>query len=118
MPLCDTLFRAAEAELYQIHFSQEILEGATRNLVKNGKMTDAKAVRFQEMLKMHFPEAMVEVPEQLVASMTKDNQGEILRVENGKIQGSILSKDIKAFQRFEQSFEQELEQAKTQKSQT
>lgn len=72
MPLCDTLFRAAEAELYQIHFSQEILEGATRNLVKNGKMTDAKAARFQEMLKMHFPEAMVEVPEQLIASMTND----------------------------------------------
>lgn len=263
MPLCDTLFRAAEAELYQIHFSQEILEGATRNLVKNGKMTDAKAARFQEMLKMHFPEAIVEVPEQLVASMTnhpgdhhvvaaavvakaevivtadlddfpaealkpwdieawhpddflvylneqfpgkmievirqqsgdlknppltvvelldklekknnvtkfagsirfheysnvivqiakttlkskfariapkggrylegeqyrlwqkagiltitaKDNRGEILRVENGKIQGSLLSQDIKAFQIFEQSLEQELGQTKTQKSQ-
>jgi predicted nucleic acid-binding protein len=70
MPLCDTLLRAAEAELYQIHFSQEILEGATRNLVKKGKMTDTKAARFQEMLKIHFPEAIVEVPEQLVASMT------------------------------------------------
>jgi predicted nucleic acid-binding protein len=70
MPLCDTLLRAAEAELYQIHFSQEILEGATRNLVKKGKMTDAKATRFQEMLKIHFPEAIVEVPEHLVASMT------------------------------------------------
>ncbi|WP_265271505.1 hypothetical protein [Nostoc sp. KVJ3] len=48
----------------------------------------------------------------------KNNRGEILRVENGKIQGSLLSEDIKAFQIFEQSLETELEQAKIQKSQT
>ncbi|WP_337885678.1 PIN domain-containing protein [Fischerella thermalis] len=70
MPLCDTLLRAAEAELYQIHFSQEILDGATRNLVNKGRMTEAKATRFQKMLKTHFPEAMLEVPDQLVAAMT------------------------------------------------
>lgn len=46
----------------------------------------------------------------------KDNRGEILRVENGKIQGKLSSVDIKAFQIFEQSLEQEIEQAKTQKS--
>lgn len=72
MPLCDTLLRAAEAEIYQIYFSQEILEGATRNLVKNGRMTDAKALRFQKELKKNFPEAMVEVPSHLVAAMTND----------------------------------------------
>ncbi|OCQ97454.1 hypothetical protein BCD64_21680 [Nostoc sp. MBR 210] len=72
MPLCDTLLRAAEAEIYQIYFSQEILEGATRNLVKNGRMTNAKAVRFQEQLKSNFPEAIVEVPLHLVAAMTND----------------------------------------------
>lgn len=70
MPLCDTLLCTAEAELYQVHFSQEILDGATRNLVKKGRMTEAKAVRFQSMIKTHFPEAMVEVPEELVAVMT------------------------------------------------
>ena len=43
----------------------------------------------------------------------KDNRGEILRVENEKIQGSLLSEDIKAFQIFKQT----LEQAKTEKSQ-
>src|SRR4028119_1226531 len=70
MPLCDTLLCIAEAELYQVHFSQEILDGATRNLVKKGRMTEAKAERFQAMIKTHFPEAMVEVPEKLVAAMT------------------------------------------------
>lgn len=70
MPLCDTLLRAAEANLYCVHFSQEILDGATRNLVNKGRMTNAKAVRFQAMLKTHFPEAIVEVPQELVAAMT------------------------------------------------
>ncbi len=70
MPLCDTLLRAAEAGLYRVHFSQKILDDATGNLVKQGRMTEARAARFQEMLKTHFPEAMVEVPEELVAVMT------------------------------------------------
>lgn len=70
MPLCDTLLRAAEANLYRIHFSQEILNGATRNLVRTGRMTEQKASRFQTMLKTHFPEAMVEVPDRLTATMT------------------------------------------------
>lgn len=72
MPLCDTLMRAAEAELYELRFSQEILDGATRNLVKDGRMTEAKAAYFQEQIKTNFPDAMVEVPEYLVAAMTND----------------------------------------------
>ncbi|MEH2333961.1 PIN domain-containing protein [Nostoc sp.] len=47
----------------------------------------------------------------------KDNRGNLLEVKNGKIQGKFSSADIKAFQVFEQSLQQELEQAKTQKSQ-
>lgn len=70
MPLCDTLLRAAEAELYRPHFSQEILDEATRNLVKKEKMTTAKAARYQEHIKNAFPEAMVEVPDRLIELMT------------------------------------------------
>lgn len=70
MPLCDTLLRAAEAELYCVYFSQEILDGATRNLVNKKRMTEQKAARFQQMIKNTFPEAMVEVPEEIVATMT------------------------------------------------
>ena len=73
MPLCDTLMRAAEAELYELHFSQEILDGATRNLIKNGRMkTDAQAAYFQEQIKTNFPDAIVEVPSQLIAAMTNN----------------------------------------------
>ncbi len=70
MPLCDTLLRAAEANLYCVLYSQEILDGATRNLIKTGRMTELKAARFQAMIKSHFPEAMVEVPTDLVEMMT------------------------------------------------
>lgn len=70
MPLCDTLLRAAEANLYNVQFSQQILDGATRNLVKKGRMTELKASRFQAMIKSYFPKAMVEVPAELVDTMT------------------------------------------------
>lgn len=70
MPLCDTLLRAAEAEFYRLHFSQEILDEVSRNLVEKDKMTEAKAARYQTHIKRAFPEAIVEVPEQLVKLMT------------------------------------------------
>ena len=60
MPLCDTLLRVAEEGLYRLHFSQEILSETTRNLVQKDKMTEEKAVRYQEQVKNCFPESMVE----------------------------------------------------------
>ena len=64
MPLCDTLLRAAEIELYRPYFSQEILDEAIRNLVKMGKMTEVKTARYQGYIKAAFSEAIIEVPEQ------------------------------------------------------
>ncbi|MCG9893657.1 MAG: PIN domain-containing protein [Thermosynechococcaceae cyanobacterium MS004] len=70
MPLVDTLLRAAEKELYRLHFSQEILDGATRNLVKRGKMPLDKAQRFQRFILNAFPDSLIEVPEGFEAMMT------------------------------------------------
>lgn len=70
MPLRDTLFRAAENDFYRPHWSQEILDGATRNLVKTGRMTNLQARRFQAKIKEAFPEAIVEVPAKLIEIMT------------------------------------------------
>ncbi|NJK76638.1 MAG: PIN domain-containing protein [Microcoleus sp. SU_5_6] len=72
MYLRDTLFRAAEDGLYDVYWSQEILDGATRNLVNTGRMTREKAARFEAALKEAFPNAMVEVPEDLIQQMTND----------------------------------------------
>ena len=70
--LCDTLLRVAEKGLYRVYFSQEILEGATRNLIKNGKFDIAQASRFQSFVIQAFPEGLVEVPDGLAAVMTND----------------------------------------------
>jgi predicted nucleic acid-binding protein len=70
MPLVDTLLRAAEKGLYRLHFSQKILDGASRNLVKRGKMTLEKERRYQRFILDAFPEALVEVPEGFETVMT------------------------------------------------
>lgn len=70
MPLCDTLLRTAEAGFYRPHFSQKILDEATRNLIKQGRMQTDKADRYQFHIKAAFPEAMIEPSEQIINSMT------------------------------------------------
>lgn len=72
MALRDTLLRAAEAGLYRPYWSQEILDGATRNLVLTDRMAKELAVRLQTQIQRAFPQAMVEVPNTLIASMTND----------------------------------------------
>jgi PIN domain len=70
MPLVDTLLRAAEKGLYRPHLSQEILDGATRNLVKRGRMSPEKEKHYQKSILSTFPEALVEVPAGFEALMT------------------------------------------------
>lgn len=61
MYLRDLLLCTAEAELYLPYWSQEILNGATRNLVGQGRMTAELAMKLEEAIKAAFPKAMVEV---------------------------------------------------------
>jgi hypothetical protein len=70
LPLRDTILNAAHEGLCRIYFSQEILDGATRNLVKKSKMTEAKARSFQDVVRKVFPESLVEVPPGLESLMT------------------------------------------------
>jgi predicted nucleic acid-binding protein len=72
MTLRDTLLRAAEAGLYRPYWSQEILDGATRNLVATGRMTEEQSIKLQSQIQRAFPQAMVEVPDALIESMTND----------------------------------------------
>ncbi|MFB2879717.1 hypothetical protein [Floridanema aerugineum] len=62
MYLRDTLLRTAKAGLYLPFWSQEILNGAIRNLVSQGRMTLERASNLEGKIKEAFPEAMVEVP--------------------------------------------------------
>jgi predicted nucleic acid-binding protein len=72
MTLRDTLLRAAEAGLYRPYWSQEILDGATRNLVVTSQMSKEQSVRLKTQIQRAFPQAMVEVPNTLIESMTND----------------------------------------------
>jgi len=67
--LRDTLLRGAEHGCYQVYWSQQILDEATKNLVKNETMKAAQAKRLQVQMANAFPEAMVEDYESLINGM-------------------------------------------------
>jgi predicted nucleic acid-binding protein len=68
----DLLLRAAEAELFRPHWSQLILEEATRNLIERGKVTPQGAVHLISEMARFFPEALVEVPQEQIDAMRND----------------------------------------------
>ena len=68
MYLRDTLLCAAEAELYRVHWSAEILDGAIRNLVANQQMTQQQASHLERQIQLAFPDAMVVVTPRLIPS--------------------------------------------------
>lgn len=72
MYLRDTLLCAAEAGLYRPHWSQEILDGALRNLLAKQQITAQQASRLEQNIKSAFPDAMLEVPERLLPCMDND----------------------------------------------
>lgn len=48
------------------------MNGATRNLINTGRVTEERAIKLEETIKKAFPEAMVEVPMGLAEIMTND----------------------------------------------
>jgi predicted nucleic acid-binding protein len=70
MPLCDTLLRAAEANLYQIVLSQKILEDATRNMVFKGRLKPEKEGYYQQQIQAAFLDNFFEAPPELTSAMT------------------------------------------------
>ncbi|TVU54641.1 MAG: PIN domain-containing protein [Arthrospira sp. PLM2.Bin9] len=69
MYLRDTLLRAAQAGLYRVHWSEEILAGAFRNLIKDERISPKKAEQLKNLMQTAFPEAMIEVTELLIPCM-------------------------------------------------
>ncbi len=67
--LRDCLLRAAEEGLYQVLWSEQILEEVRRNLVANGVMPDTSAQRLIQVMNEAFPEALTSVSDGLIARM-------------------------------------------------
>lgn len=70
MPLCDTLLRAAEQNLYQVVLSQTILADATRNMVVKGKLKPEREEYDRQQIYKAFPDRFFQAPAQLTESMT------------------------------------------------
>jgi hypothetical protein len=72
MYLRDTLLCAAEAGLYQVRWTDEILAGAFRNLVKDGRINKIQADRLNQVMNQAFPEALIEMTDDLLPCMDND----------------------------------------------
>jgi len=70
--LRDTLLRAAAEGLYQVYWSELILDEATRNLVENGVMTEQQAGRLRSAMSAAFPEAMVTGHERFISTAVNE----------------------------------------------
>jgi predicted nucleic acid-binding protein len=70
--LRDTLLRAAEAGIYQLYWSEAILEEVRRNLVATGTTTEEQSARLITVMRAAFPEALVSGHESLIDSMPND----------------------------------------------
>jgi len=70
MYLRDTLLCVSEAGFYLPFWSQEILDGTIRNLLSTGRISPESAKRLEARIKAAFPEAMVDVPDELTEAMT------------------------------------------------
>lgn len=72
--LRDTLLRAAHAGYFQVYWSEEILEETTRNLKKQGRMSDDQAEHLVREMAKAFPEASIHGYELLIPAMQNDEK--------------------------------------------
>jgi len=67
--LRDTLLRAAAEGLYQLYWSEQILDQVRRNLVGNGIVSDEQAARLLAAMRKAFPEATITGHDGLIPAM-------------------------------------------------
>lgn len=72
--LRDTLLRAAEQRIYEVYWSDIILEEASRNLIESGTMSPEQAQRLLAAMRQAFSAATVRDFELLIPAMTNDEK--------------------------------------------
>jgi len=72
--LRDVLLQAAARGFYQVYWSEMILDEALRNLIADGRMTEANAAKLLAAMRRAFPEAQVTDFEDLISSMRNDEK--------------------------------------------
>ena len=69
-PLCDTLLRTAERDLYRVLWSEDILSEVERNLIQQLGVPPERAARRVRLMRESFDEALVADYEPLIPAMT------------------------------------------------
>lgn len=67
--LRDTLLRAAEADLFRLCLTKDILEEVRRNLIKNSSLSHEQAQRIVNVINIYFEDAFVTRHSSLIPSM-------------------------------------------------
>ncbi len=98
--LRDTLLRAAEAGLFQVYWSEQILDEVCRNLVEKTKMSEKQAGHLRAEMEQAFPEAMVQGHEKLIARMKNDPKDRHVAAaaQKAKVQ-NIVTDNLKDFRK-------------------
>lgn len=70
--LRDTLLRAADASLYRMQWTDDILEEVRRNLVNKRHVPEEKAQRLIDIMRRQFPEATITQHTSIIDAMPND----------------------------------------------
>src|SRR6266704_1259571 len=95
--LRDILLRTADADLYRLQLTNDILEEVRSNLIKKG-MQEAKAQRLIVTIKDHFPETFVTQHELLITSMPiNEKDSHVLAVAVASRAQVIVTQNLRDF---------------------
>ena len=96
--LRDTLLRAAAVGMYQVHWSEEILTEATRNLIRTKQMNGEQVAHLMAAMRRAFPEALVQGHEPLIESMlNEDKDRHVVAVAVKAAAQVIVTSNLKDF---------------------
>lgn len=93
MTLRDTLLRAADAGLYEVHWTNDILEEMRRNLVSVGHISEEQAQRLTTQMNRYFPEALVTTHTPLIPAMTNHPKDRHVLAAAAAINAEIIVTD-------------------------
>ena len=97
-PLRDTLLRAADAGLYRVQLTDDLLEETRRNLISKIGISEDKAQKVVDAIKRAFPEAFVTQHKLLIKSMPVNHKDQhVLAAAVATNSQVIVTQNLKDF---------------------
>jgi predicted nucleic acid-binding protein len=98
--LRDTLLRTADAGLYQMQWTNDILEEVQRNFVGNLNVSETNAQQLIDTMREHFPEALVTHHTPLIKAMPDDSKNRHVLVAAVACQAKVIvTQNLRRFSR-------------------